>query len=72
MRVTRGHFLILGSLVGAVAVAIGAIAVDLTAPAPSHILGVAIILLCVVSPIFGLAFAWAAPIRHEQGPDDRH
>lgn len=61
VRVIRGHFLVAGMIVGSIAVGTGAIALHLTAAAPSHILAETIILVCIVPPIFGLAFAWAVP-----------
>jgi hypothetical protein len=70
MRIIRGHFLVAGMIVGSIAVAIGAMALHLTAVAPSHILAEIIVLLCTVPPVFGLAFAWAVPVRHDEKGDD--
>jgi hypothetical protein len=57
-------------VVGSISVAIGAMALHLTAVAPSRILAEMVILLCTVPPIFGLAFAWAVPVRHGEDGDD--
>lgn len=69
MRITRGHFLLLGWLIGATAVAIGATTIDLTPQAHPITFSEFIVLLCIVSPVVGLAFAWIVPVRHDKdGP----
>lgn len=72
MRIVRGNFLIAGSLTGAIAVTIGAVATGLSSGRWLHVLREAAILLCIVPPILGLAFASAVPIRRgERIHDDR-
>lgn len=70
MRAVKGHFLAAGMIVGSIGVVIGAMALHLTAAAPSRILTEMIMLLCTVPPVFGLAFAWAVPVRGDKDVDD--